>query len=519
MLGQPLSMLVPQVVGFKLTGQLPRGRDGDRSRAHRDPDAAQAGRGGQVRRVLRARARGLPLADRATIGNMAPEYGATCGFFPVDAQTLRYLRLTGRSEDRIDAGRGVLQGAACSGTTRRDEPTYSQVAGTRPRDRRAELAGPQPAAGSRAADGREDAFPTRSARSASTAQEREHDARPSPTPSPRAIRRPSRQPAEHRDRRPPTRRRGRRPPAVRRAGQGSPTTRSSTAGRDRRDHLCTNTSNPSVMVGAGLLAKKAVERGLRSKPWVKTSLAPGSQVVTDYYAEPGLRPYLEQLGFHTVGLWLHDLHRQLRAAAGAISKAVEEDGLVVGCGALAATATSRAGFTRRCAPITSPRRRSWSPTRWPAGWTSTFEDPLGRTRTANDGLPARHLADLAGDHGDDRELGHGDMFRSSVRRRLHRRRALAEPAGAGGRALRLGARLDLRPPAAVLRGYFAGDRRRSRTSPALACLAMLGDSVTTDHISPAGAIKPVARGRVPERARGRAQGLQLATARAEATTR
>jgi aconitate hydratase len=111
MLGQPVSMLIPEVVGFKLTGKLQGRRHRHRPRADRHADAAQAGRGRQVRRVLRPRPRRLTVADRATIGNMAPEYGATCGFFPVDDETHRYLRLTGRAAAERRAGRGLRQGA------------------------------------------------------------------------------------------------------------------------------------------------------------------------------------------------------------------------------------------------------------------------------------------------------------------------------------------------------------------------------------------------------------------------
>ena len=140
MLGQPVSMLIPQVVGFRLHGTLPRGRDRDRPRPDRHPDAAQEGRGRQVRRVLRRRAwPRLPLADRATIANMAPEYGATCGIFPIDAETLRYLRFTGPPARADRAGRGLRQGAGHVPRPRHaEEPSLHRHARARPRDGRAE---------------------------------------------------------------------------------------------------------------------------------------------------------------------------------------------------------------------------------------------------------------------------------------------------------------------------------------------------------------------------------------------
>ena len=264
MLGEALSMLVPQVVGFRLTGALPRGRDRDRPRADGDArSCARPASSGSSSSTSATGSPALPLADRATIGNMSPEYGATCGFFPVDDETLDYLRLTGRQRRAGRARRGVLQGepalarpARARRRTRRSSSSTSTTSSRRSPARAAR----RTACRSRARSSRSS---TRSATFGVDYDERPHDeavAETFPASDPTTEHAPAAPSAA------PTRR----PWSTRRARAVTAACRS-TARTYELDHgsvviaaitSCTNTSNPPVMIGAGLLAKKAVERGL-----------------------------------------------------------------------------------------------------------------------------------------------------------------------------------------------------------------------------------------------------------------
>ena len=248
---------------------------------------------------------------------MSPEYGATCGFFPVDEETLAYLRLTGRDEGHVRSSRRTAR-RTCSGTTRPTaSPTYTQVVELDLATVEPSLAGPRrpqdrvplrdakesflaalPSFGIDYGDAADaaaaESFPASDPVAAGTPGHKEVQATATvPVPD---VAEQSRAVWCELD--------GERFPL----GHGAVVIAAITS--------CTNTSNPQVMVAAGLLAKKAVERGLTRRPWVKSSLAPGSKVVTQYLDAAGLTEHLEQLGFHTVGLRLHDLHRQLRAIAG-----------------------------------------------------------------------------------------------------------------------------------------------------------------------------------------------------------
>ena len=270
---------------------------------------------------------------------------------------------------------------------------------------------------------------------------------------------------------------------------------------------CTNTSNPSVMIAAGLLAKKAVEAGLTRKPWVKTSLAPGSQVVTDYLERAGLIEPLEQLGFNARRLRLHDVHRQLRPAAGGVSREISRgrSGRSAGADRQPQLRGPRPPEVRG---TTSPARRWSSPTRSRAGWTST------ETRAARHGQTAAGLLDdiwpTQREVGDvDRAAVESDMFRAQLRRGVRRRRELEATRGADRRPLRVGRDVTYIQQPAVLRRHDAEPPPVDEITGARA-LALLGDSITTDHISPAGAIKKDSpAGKLPDRARRRAAGLQL----------
>ena len=381
----------------------------------------------------------LPLADRATIANMAPEYGATCGIFPVDAETLRYLRSTGRPRGAGRAGRGVLQGAGAvpRRETRRRRRTPTRSNSTWRRSSRAWPGRRRPQDRVRA-DGREEVVRARRCRS--------------------SRRRRSGEAGRCRWSRP-----GRRPaPSAFEATPGRPTTVSSRRARSRDGSVviaaitsCTNTSNPSVMMAAGLLAKKAVAKGLTTKPWVKTSLAPGSKVVTDYLTDAGLLPAAGEAAVQRRRLRLYDLHRQLRPAAGrGRRRRSPTSGLVVVRGAVRATATSRAASTPRCGRTTSPRRRWSSPTPSPAGSTSTgTTEPLG---TGTDGQPV-FLKDIWPTQEEVQavidEVDQAGVVPAHLRRGVRGRRELEGAAGADRRPVRVGRRA---PPTSRNPPYFEG---------------------------------------------------------------
>ena len=293
MLGQPVSMLLPQVVGFKLTGELPEGSTATDLVLTVTEILRKTGVVGKFVEFFGRGLASLSLADRATIANMAPEYGATCGIFPVDEVTLGYLRTTGRSQDQIALVEAYCKEQGLFHSASSQEAEYSQVVELNLGTVEASVAGPRRPQDrvllSKAKEGFAQALPTLiGPRTANNGAKT----------APKQV---ARFEGE-----------GGHPTAVAVADAEVPAAHKET-GENIFEKMhdgsvviaaitsCTNTSNPSVMVAAGLLAKKAVEKGLRSKPWVKTSLAPGSRVVTEYYRKAGLTPYMEQLGFHTVG--------------------------------------------------------------------------------------------------------------------------------------------------------------------------------------------------------------------------
>jgi aconitate hydratase len=271
MLGQPISMLIPPVLGFKLVGRLKEGTTAtdlvlvitERLRRH--------GVVGKFVEFFGPGLRHLTLADRATLSNMSPEYGATIAIFPIDDMTLGYLRLTGRDPRHVQLVEEYTKAQGLFMTSSSPEASYAETI-------ELDLATAEPSlAGPRRPQDRVPLARARQGFEASLAKMLEKGKAPSPPAAGTAT-----------------------------AGVAERTA----AGAGGIDHgavviaaitSCTNTSNPSVMIGAGLLAKKAVERGLRTRPWVKTSLAPGSKVVTEYLQKAGLTPYLDQLGFNLVG--------------------------------------------------------------------------------------------------------------------------------------------------------------------------------------------------------------------------
>jgi aconitate hydratase len=273
MLGQPVSMLIPRVVGFKLTGTLPEGSTATDLVLTVTELLRKHGVVGKFVEFYGDGLASMPLANRATIGNMSPEYGSTCAIFPIDAETLRYLELTGRPAEQIAL---VEAYAKAQGLWHEagHEPVYSETLELDMGTVVPSLAGPSRPQDRVRLDGAKAAF---------------RDVLPG------VLRLPP-QAAEERD------------PDGRPASPTLVTLADGTSFELDHGHVviaaitsCTNTSNPSVMVAAGLLAKNAVEKGLSVKPWVKTTLAPGSKVVMDYYERAGLTPYLDKLGFNLVG--------------------------------------------------------------------------------------------------------------------------------------------------------------------------------------------------------------------------
>ena len=489
MLGEALSMLVPQVVGFKLSGQLPEGATATDLVLTVTQILRAAGVVGKFVEYFGHGLSRLPLADRATIGNMSPEYGATCGFFPVDEQTLEYLRLTGRSDERV-----ALVEAYCKENMLwhepDEEPTYSQVIELDLSTVEPSLAGPRRP---------QDRVPLSSAKTAfldslgtfgvETLTNGSHDkavADTFPASDPTSGQAPGGSPEPVAD-------------SVPVAVVGPGRTNVRVEGQDYDlEHgsvvitaitSCTNTSNPAVMIAAGLLAKKAVERGLTRRPWVKSSLAPGSKVVTEYYDRAGLTPYLEALGFHTVGYGCTTCIGNSGPLDEAISKAVAEGDLVV-CSVL----SGNRNFEARIHPEVKANYLASPPLVVAYALAGRMDidlgdEPLGQDEKGDDVF----LQDIWPSSAEVQETIAGsiadEMFRSTyadVFTGDEQWRALPIPEGELF-AWEPNSTYVRRPP------YFEGMSTEPGTVEDVTearCLVVLGDSVTTDHISPAGSIKP-----------------------------
>jgi aconitate hydratase len=315
MLGQAISMLVPQVVGFRLTGKLREGATATDLVLTVTQALRKLGVVGKFVEFFGPGVAALPLADRATISNMAPEYGATCGIFPVDAETLRYLRLTGRSEEQIALVEDYYKEQGLFHTADSPEAEYTQTLELDLATVEPSVAGPKRP---------QDRVLLKDAAASFAGQ---LPALLSPTAKPLGTRT-----AANWER-----------GGVTDTGVTGPHPATTVQGRFGvdpdlyLDHgsvviaaitSCTNTSNPSVMMAAGILAKKAVEKGLTVPPWVKTSLAPGSRVVTDYYAKAGLLTYLEKLRFNVVGYGCTTCIGNSGPLPADVSKSIDEHGLV-----------------------------------------------------------------------------------------------------------------------------------------------------------------------------------------------
>ncbi len=447
MLGQPVSMLIPRVVGFKLTGKLPEGTTStdlvlsitEMLRQHQVVGKFVEFYGEGVSQV--------PLANRATIGNMSPEYGSTIAVFPIDGKTIDYLRLTGRDEAQIAL---VEAYARAQGLWHEDdrEPAYSEYIELDLGTVAPSIAGPKRPQDRILLTRSRDSF---------------RDVLPAYTKTPELA-----------------------VPVTLANGtsfelrNGAVTVASITS--------CTNTSNPSVMLGAALVAKKAVERGMTRKPWVKTSLAPGSQVVTDYYAKSGLGQYLDAIGFNLVGYGCVTCIGNTGPLIPEVSAAVNEHDLAV-----AAVLSGNRNFEGRISPdvkmnyLASPMLVIIYAL---AGTMDIdlFNDPIGQDRNGNDVF----MRDLWPTQAEIEDVINSsissEMFSSryaDVFAGDERWRSLPTPGGVvftwneESTYVRRAPYFDGMPDEPIAVKDIEGAR----------VLLKLGDSVTTDHISPAGSIK------------------------------
>jgi len=447
MLGQPVSMLIPQVVGVKLIGKLREGATATDLVLTITEMLRKHGVVGKFVEYFGPGLQELPLADRATIGNMSPEYGATCGIFPIDKETLTYLRLTGRSDEQVALVEAYCRAQGLFHDEKTPEVQYSELLSLDLDSVESSLAGPKRP---------QDRVPL------SKARESFEEALPS----------------------------------MLKPGKGS-STPAAAGGNGHLHHgsvviaaitSCTNTSNPSVMIAAGLLAKRAVERGLQVPSYVKTSLAPGSKVVRDYLERAGLTPYLEKLKFHIVGYGCTTCIGNSGPLPPEISQAIDENDLVV-----ASVLSGNRNFEGR---INSEVRANYlmSPPLVLAFAlagridVNMRKDPIGKDRQ---GQPV-YLSDLWPSRREVEETIQksisSDMFRMSYGEVYHgdeRWRSLPVPKGETY-AWEKDSTYIRRAP------YF--DDMKLKPTPiedikGARPLAVLGDSVTTDHISPAGSIK------------------------------
>jgi aconitate hydratase len=452
MLGQPISMLVPQVIGFKLTGRLKEGATATDLVLTVTEILRKKGVVGKIVEFFGPGVSELPVADRATISNMSPEYGATCAMWPIDRVTLDFLRFTGRSKERVALVDAYARAQGLFHHANAQEPEYTDVVTLDLGSVVPSIAGPKRP---------QDRVVLQDA------GKNFHEALPSLLPKGGGLECPS--------------------PGV--ASEGGTYTLSHGSVVIAAITSCTNTSNPSVMVAAGLLAKKAVEKGLSRKPWVKTSLAPGSRVVTAYYEAAGLTSYLDRLGFQTVGYGCTTCIGNSGPLPPEVSDAVTSGKLVV-----ASVLSGNRNFEGRIQPEVRANYLMSPPLVVAFALAGRIDvdlttEPLG---TGSDGNPV-YLRDIWPTQDEvravvDRAIT-SEMYRRSygeVYTGDARWQALSAPEG-DRYAWQPDSTYVRRPP------YFDGMSKEAPSTVAdlrgARCIAVLGDSITTDHISPAGNIK------------------------------
>ncbi len=475
MLGQPMSMLIPQVLGFKLHGELPAGTTATDLVLTVTERLRRKGVVGKFVEFYGPGIANLPLADRATIGNMSPEFGSTCAIFPIDSETLRYLAFTGRPKDQIDLVEAYAKEQGLWHTADSEEPTFSDTIELDLGEVVPSLAGPKRPQDRVSLDRSQHAF--RGALKELVGPDGVDEAVDESFPA-------SDPPAN-----------GFGGVAVRTATSVAVTLADGTATELDHGHVviaaitsCTNTSNPSVMLGAGLLARNAVARGLRSAPWVKTSLAPGSKVVTEYLDRAGLTEPLEELGFNLVGYGCTTCIGNSGPLADEISAAVNEGDLAV-----VSVLSGNRNFEGRINPDVKMNYLASPPLVVAYAIAGTMDadivsDPLGQDTDGND----VYLRDIWPSEQEIaqtiEEAVQSDMFRRSYDAVFDGDESWKSlPVPQGDRFA-----WDENSTYVRLPPYFDGMSRDPVALTDIAgarVLAILGDSVTTDHISPAGNIR------------------------------
>jgi len=448
LLGQPVSMLIPRVLGFKLSGSLAVGTTATDLVLTITEMLRKHGVVGKFVEFYGPGVSALPMANRATIGNMSPEYGSTVAIFPIDQETIKYLELTGRSGEQLEL---VEKYAKAQGLWHDPsaEPRYSERLELDLSSVVPSIAGPKRP---------QDRVSLSDAKSSFAKILPSYLSSDTAT-NPIAIEVNSRKGS---------------------ITNGSVVIASITS--------CTNTSNPSVMIGAGLLAKKAVEKGLMSKPWVKTTLAPGSKVVTNYYEKSGLTPYLEKLGFNLVGYGCVTCIGNSGPLPIEVSKAVNDNDLAV-----AAVLSGNRNFEGRISPDVKMNYLASPPLVVAYSIAGSMDhdfdkDPLGQDSSGNDVFLKDIWPSMQEIQGVIDSVVTSDMFKkdySSVFAGDHRWTSLATPEGKT---------FEWDPKSTYVRKppYFESMPRNPLPVIDVSdarVLAKLGDSVTTDHISPAGSIK------------------------------
>jgi aconitate hydratase len=465
MLGQPISMLIPPVLGFRLTGRMLEGATAtdlvltitERLRKH--------GVVGKFVEFFGPGLEDLTIADRATLGNMCPEYGATIAIFPIDAMSLDYLRLTGRDASRVELVEAYARAQGLFRSPGDADPVYTEVIELDLATIEPSLAGPRRPQDrvslKQAKSGFQAALPALMSAQPKKGAALGGSAHVSAINSPAAV-----AVAE--------------PPAVAQLDNGSVVIAAITS--------CTNTSNPGVMIGAGLLARKAVERGLARQPWVKTSLAPGSKVVTEYLHKAGLDTYLDELGFNLVGYGCTTCIGNSGPLPDDVSAEIEAKNLVV-----AAVLSGNRNFEGRIQQQVRANYLASPPlvVAYAIAGRMTLDlttEPLGISR---DGQPV-YLRDIWPSEREIQETMlkavNAEMFReqyADVFSGDERWKGLQVPGGD---------RFTWDPASTYIRNpsFFEGITLQAPTLSNIAgarALAVLGDSITTDHISPAGSIR------------------------------
>jgi aconitate hydratase len=474
MLGQPISMLIPEVIGFKLTGSLKEGATATDLVLTVTQMLREKGVVGKFVEFFGPGLDNMSLADRATISNMAPEYGATCGFFPIDKETLRYLEFTGRDPQRVKLVEAYAKEQGMWRDKDTVDPVFTDTLELDLGSVEPSIAGPKRPQDKIALSQAADSFRTLMG----------HKLELNPIGAEGKMLDEAGQMPPHKLK------------EIKEVAEDNGTDISDKDYKLNHGDVviaaitsCTNTSNPSVMVAAGLLARNALAKGLKTKPWVKTSLAPGSQVVTDYLEKAGLQDDLDALGFDLVGYGCTTCIGNSGPLPAPIREAIEAEDLTV-CGVL----SGNRNFEGRISPHVKANYLASPPLVVAYALAGSlnidlYKDPLGQDSDGND----IYMRDIWPSNKEIAETVTScltpDMFRSRYSDVFKGTEEWQEIAGnVSGQTYdwKMNSTYVKNPP------FFEGMKMDPEAIAPIKdayCLALLGDSVTTDHISPAGAIK------------------------------